>query len=104
MLSQNITNLNSIDVWQGAKQILGAVKSNFPTQSLAGGKLLSNPLKMASAVNDFFLAKIIKLKENDPSVNQDEATKELETFLNSKISQLKDLSLENYQIKMFSNL
>ena len=81
-----------------AKQILGAVKSNFPTQILAGGKLLSNPLKMASAVNEFFLAKIIKLKENYPSVNQDEATKELETFLNSK-----DIPSEGFELRELSD-
>ena len=76
-------DLSSSDIWQGAKQILGSVKSNFPTQILAGGKLLSNPLQMAKAVNEFFLNKIVKLKKDTP-VNIDEAVKELETFLETK--------------------
>ena len=53
---------------------------------------------MASAVNEFFFAKIIKLKENDPSVNQDEATKELETFLNSK-----DIPSEGFELRELSD-
>ena len=76
-------DLSSSDIWQGAKQILGSVKSNFPTQILAGGKLLSNPLQMAKAVNEFFLNKIVKLKKDTP-VNIDEAVRELETFLETK--------------------
>ena len=78
-------DLSSADIWKGAKQILGSVKSNFPTQILAGGKLLSNPLQMASAVNRYFLDKISELKNlNDNLQSGDDATIELEKFLSDK--------------------
>ena len=80
----NKEDLTSSDIWQGAKQILGSVKSNFPTQIMASGKLISNPLKMAIAVNEYFLDKIVKLKNTDEPKNHDEATKELKTFLSNK--------------------
>ena len=76
-------DLTSGDIWQGARQILGSVKSNFPTQILAGGKLLSNPLQMAIAVNKFFIDKIVQLKKDTP-VNSDDALLELDSFLSDK--------------------
>ena len=80
----NKEDLSPSDIWQGAKQILGSVKSNFPTQILAGGKLISNPLKMASAVNEYFLDKIMQLKNSNDSENLEDATEELKHFLKSK--------------------
>ena len=73
----------SSELWKGAKQVLGNVKSNFPTQILAMGKLLSNPKAMASAVNEFFLQKIEKLKEESSS-NIDSSTEVLEKFMNTR--------------------
>ena len=81
----NKSDLSPADIWRGTKQILGSVKSNFPTQILAGGKLLSNPLKMATAVNEFFLDKIVKLKNIDNNEGiTDDATIELENFLSDR--------------------
>ena len=85
-------------MWQGAKQILGSVKSSFPTQILASGKLISNPLKMAIAVNEFFLDKIVKLKSSNNDENSDDATKELESFLNDK-----NIPNEGFELKELSD-
>ena len=93
----NKSDLSSADIWQGAKQILGGVKSNFPTQILAGGKLISNPLKMAIAVNQYFLDKIIQLKNSSPD-NHNEATKVLKNFLSSK-----EIPHEGFKLEELSN-
>ena len=74
---------SSADIWKSAKQVLGKVRSSFPTQILAMGKLISNPQDMATAVNEFFLTKIRKLKEEtlrDATQN----TKALENYMNKK--------------------
>ena len=80
----NKEDLSSADIWQGAKQILGSVKSNFPTQIMAAGKLISNPLEMASAVNEYFLSKIVNLKNDENIADCEAATEELEAYLNKK--------------------
>ena len=91
------SDLSASEMWQGAKQILGSVKSSFPTQILASGKLLSNPLKMATAVNEFFLDKIEKLKNSNNDENLDDATKELESFLIDK-----NIPTEGFELKELS--
>ena len=91
----NKSDLTSQDIWQGTKQILGGIKSNFPTQILAGGKLISNPLKMAIAVNKFFLDKIVQLKSSEYS---NEATDVLESFLNTK-----EIPSDGFELKELSN-
>ena len=76
-------NLESADAWKNVKQILGSIRSSFPTQILVEGKLISKPMEMATAVNKFFLNKIIKLKE---AANPDHtnATKLLDSFVKEK--------------------
>ena len=71
------------DVWKSTRQILGAPRSNFPTQILAEGKLISKPLEMAKAVNKFFIEKILKLKENSGD-NHINATRGLQSYLEKK--------------------
>ena len=102
------SDLSPSDIWQGAKQILGSFKSNFPTQILAGGKPISNPLKMAVAVNEYFLEKIVKLKNDNATVNQNDATDVLENFLSDKDIpndgfDLKELSEEDV-LKLIKNI
>ena len=75
--------LEAGDVWKNAKQVLGSARSSFPTQILAEGKLISKPLEIASAVNKFFLNKILKLKETGQDDHTD-ATKGLEEYLKKK--------------------
>ena len=77
-------DLTTADVWLGAKQLLGNVKCNFPTQILAKGKLLSKPFDMATAVNEYFLEKIQNLKDLNVSGSHVEATCVLENFLQKK--------------------
>ena len=91
-------NLGSAEVWKSAKQILGANRSSFPTQILAEGKLISNPLEMAKAVNKFFLNKIIRLKE-DSKADHTTATKGLETYLESK-----DIPEEGFKLRELNDV
>ena len=54
-----------------AYQILNKKRSDFPAQILVGKEILSKPILIATAMNNFFIDKIAKLKEtpNDPSEN-----------------------------------
>ena len=53
----------SSDVWKTASQVLGKVRSTFPSQIVINGKLLSKPIEMATAMNHFFIKKIAELKD-----------------------------------------
>lgn len=65
-------------------QVLSNVRNEFPSQILIFGKLLANPSKIATKMNEFFVKKISDLKENSAdNVNKDPML-ELKTFLNSK--------------------
>ena len=76
-------NIDSSDTWKNVKQILGSTRSNFPIQIMAERKLITKPIEMATAVNKFFLEKILKLKEST-KLDPENATKELENFLERK--------------------
>ena len=65
------TNLSSRDLWCNVKTVLGNVRSQFPPQILLGGKLLSKPLEMATAMNIYFINKISALKTNQNIVDED---------------------------------
>ena len=70
------------DVWKMTSQILGKSRSDFPAQMMFGTKLISKPIQIANAMNDFFLKKISTLKE---SFFQDDDPKvELRRFLSEK--------------------
>ena len=53
---------------------------------------------MAIAVNEFFLDKIVKLKSSNNDENSDDATKELESFLNDK-----NIPNEGFELKELSD-
>ena len=44
--------------------VLGNVRSQFPPQILIDGRLLSKPIEMATAMNNYFINKIADLKTN----------------------------------------
>ena len=77
-------NATAAEIWRGAYQLLGRVRSQFPTQIMARGILFSKPVEMATEVNEFFLSKIRNLKENIQSSTPEETTAELKSFLKSK--------------------
>ena len=73
------------DLWKNAYQILGSSKSCFPRQIIINNKLVSKPIEMATGMNNYFLNKIRKLKqENDHEINFEEATRKLKAFLAKK--------------------
>ena len=76
-------NATSSDTWNTVSQVLGKVRSEFPSQILIAGKLLSNPLEMATSMNKFFVKKISDLKSNDSNSN-DNPLKELNEYLQNK--------------------
>ena len=76
-------NQSSGDVWKTAFTILGKNKSEFPSQILIGRNLCSTPSIIAEEMNNFFIRKIARLKENAPVVS-DESLIELKRFLASK--------------------
>ena len=78
-------NLSSKDTWKHAYQLLGTNKSSFPSQIIINNKLVSKPCDMAAGMNNFFLDKITKLKnEHAQDTNHQEATEELRKFVTDK--------------------
>ena len=51
------------EVWKAASQIMGKVRSSFPSQIVINGKLLSKPIDMVTEMNKFFV-KITKCSLN----------------------------------------
>ena len=69
-------------MWNMSYKILGKKRSDFPSQMMFGCKLLSKPLLIANAMNDYFLSKISNLKETH--FNDDDPVAELRHFLSGK--------------------
>ena len=73
------------DLWQNAYQVVGKVRSVFPSQIIVNGRLISKPIDMATEVNNFFTHKIKNIKDKLSALtNEDAALKELRSFLSSK--------------------
>ena len=77
----NDENANVKTVWKTAYEVLGNYRSSFPSQILHNGHLLSNPTVIATEVNDFFVTKIRKLKEEFEARTDEDPTIELEKKL-----------------------
>ena len=73
------------DIWKTTYQVLGSNRSNFPSQILINGKLESKPINMAEGMNNFFLAKIFKIKSSSVVIDDLNSFKKLNLFLQSKI-------------------
>ena len=67
-------------MWNDIKCLIGSARSQFPSQLLIGGKLLSKPLDMAVAMNNFFISKINDRKQNNTA--EGSPTDELRKYLN----------------------
>ena len=76
-------NMTTSEMWKSAYQLMGTSRSSFPSQMLFGQNLLSKPIDIANAMNDFFLKKISKLKV-DMGSTDDDPLLELEQFLGDK--------------------
>ena len=75
---------SSQSVWRTAFNLLGNQRTTFPSQILHCGRLLSNPKVIAAEVNDFFVDKIRKLKEEFQPDDSKEPLVELKTYLSKK--------------------
>ena len=97
---------DSKTLWTTAYQVLRKNRSDFPSQMMFGTKLLSKPLEIANAMNQFFVDKISKLKEEPRRL--DEPLTELKRFLATKYVpaegfKLKELS-EGETLKLIKRL
>ena len=77
---------SSKTVWRAAFSILGNQRSSFPSQILHDGHLLSSPKAIAAAVNNFFINKISKLKEESTRErnHHEHPLSELRAYLSKK--------------------
>ena len=81
----NDPSLTPKETWKNAYQLLGSSKSSFPNQIIINNTLVSKPINMASGMNNFFLDKIRKLKnENVNQTDFQQASEELVKFLSGK--------------------
>ena len=73
------------EIWKTAYSILGSSKSSFPSQIVINNQLISKPFDMASGMNQYFLNKIKKLKEeNQEELDFTKSTEKLDNFLAGK--------------------
>ena len=77
-------NVPTKTVWKTAYEILGNFRSAFPSQILHCGKLFSNPTEIATEVNNYFVNKIKKLKEDFRAPDDEDPITELKKFLSRK--------------------
>ena len=72
-------------IWRTAFDILGTQRTSFPSQIFLMGQLISSPKDIAAAVNEFFVSKIAKLKEQSVhDVSEEDPISELKTYLSRK--------------------
>ena len=83
-------NASSKEMWNDINSIIGNVRSQFPSQILIGGKLLSKPIEMATAMNNFFITKIKNLKQDNMS--EDIPTEELKAYLENKLKSVSTIA------------
>ena len=69
-------------MWNDVKSVLNSTRSQFPSQILIAGKLLSKPIEMATAMNKLFLDKIQLLKME--TGNGERPSEELKKYLLNK--------------------
>ena len=74
----------SSELWQTAYSVLGRVRSQFPSQIVVFGQLVSKPIEIATEMNKFFIQKIADLKTETEEAQPEDPTSELKTFLESK--------------------
>ena len=87
-------DMSSSELWKAANQVLGKVRSTFPSQIVINNKLLSKPIEMCTAMNEFFIKKISDLKTG---IVQDTSEDELEVLRNYVSS--KNLPDDGFRLK-----
>ena len=80
----NNDEATSSELWQTAYSVLGRVRSQFPSQIVVFGQLVSKPINIATEMNKFFIRKISDLKTETEEPQPEDPTSELKSFLASK--------------------
>ena len=78
---------SSSEMWKDAYSALGRFRSQFPTQIVVFGKLISKPIEIATEMNAYFIKKISDLKPNSHNNTPDDATAELNCSFHPRILQ-----------------
>ena len=90
---------SSKTVWKTTYELLGNHRTSFPSQIMHSGKLISNPKEIATEVNEFFIQKIRKLKDDFETSDDDEPLVELKSFLSKK-----NIPSEGFNLKELNNV
>ena len=80
----NVVNTSPKTVWKTASEVLGNIRTSFPSQILHGGHLLSNPSIIATEVNNYLIDEVKKLKEEFETNQEDESLTELKDYFAKK--------------------
>ena len=80
----NDDQATSSQMWKNAYSILGKFRSQFPSQIIIFGKLISKPIEIATEMNKYFIKKISDLKSQSEEDQLEDPSAELKTFLASK--------------------
>ena len=80
----NNDQATSSELWQTAYSVLGKIRSQFPSQIVVFGQLVSKPIKIATEMNKFFIQKISDLKTETEEIQPEDPTSELKSFMSSK--------------------
>ena len=97
-------NVETKTVWKTAYEVLGNFRSAFPSQILHCGKLFSNPTEIATEVNNYFVNKIKKLKEEFRANDDEDPIAELKQFLSKKSIPRDGFSLRKLSDEDMKNL
>ena len=76
----------STDIWKSVKGWLGWGGGGPPTQLFTGGRIVTSPAGIASAINNFFIDKIRRLRGNIPAAISDPLSKLREAMHNRQCS------------------
>ena len=68
--SQNENNTSS-DIWKSVKGFLGWNTGGPPSQLLYGGRIVTRPAGLASCMNEYFVNKVVDLRQRIPLVDSD---------------------------------
>ena len=86
---------NSTDIWKCVKGWLGWGGGGPPTQLFSGGRILTSPVGIATAMNGFFIDKIRRLRGGIPATFSDPLYKLREAMKNRKCTfKIKEVDID----------
>ena len=97
-------NNTSTDTWQTVKGWLGWGSAGTPTKLFSDGRLVTSPGGLAACMNNFFLDKIKRLRQNIPAATADPLMKLREATSHRNCSLNLKLVSEDHVLKLIKNL